>query len=92
MKLKMLDTTTLTANGSTPVWYPSQMQTVVADGTFDGGTLKAELTPDNGTTYQDISDGSLTEDGHFNVTVGKGMGVRMTLSGATSPSINVWSR
>lgn len=75
--------------------------TIMASGTFGGGTLSFFMSPDGGTTFIALQDSSgnntaLTAAGDFNVVlfVGnslreKGIGIYYTLSGATSPNISL---
>ena len=79
---------TLSADGST-AGVRLQSVTVVqfeADGTFGGGTLTPELQSGE-STWAAINSETLTSDGFINAEIPRGSVVRLTLSGATSPSI-----
>lgn len=89
--------TPLVANSSTTaVPYEARKGrcTVAAWGTFSGGTLAMQMSPDNGTTWINIDpDGSttctFTNNGVGNFQINIDCLVRATLTGATSPSVNV---
>ncbi len=84
-------TGTITEDGSVEVAAKAGSQgrgnftTVYVSGTFGAGTVQVAVTPDN-VTWFDVTDGSLTAKGFVNVDV-KTVGVRLTLSGATSPAL-----
>lgn len=80
---------TLSANGST-AWYSTQVGEVGFQfaGTFGGGTMKLQIMLSDGSTVQDVQDASYTSGPVSKVYLGApGMLVRLTLSGATTPSI-----
>lgn len=58
-------------------------------GTFGGGTLKLQASPDGGTNWVDIQNGSFTAPTTFNL-VNRAWGLQAVLSGATNPNINIW--
>ena len=57
----------------------------LAWGTFGGGTVKLQQSPDGGTTWLDFD--SLTAAGRKVVTLTHSSKVRASLSGATGPNI-----
>lgn len=90
----MAETQNLTADGSTTGLALEGLISVGAYGTFGSGTLTFEMSYDNGTTYFAMTDAAgnnfeLTADGANNINVGKDVLVRGTLSGATSPDIDI---
>ena len=60
-----------------------------ADGTFGGGTVKLQASPDGGTTWFDVPSASLTVKGVVGGTV-YGQRLRLDLSGATAPTLSAW--
>ena len=98
----MPDTFNITANGNVDMGYVGEVPrfqtylgTLFVAGTFGGGTLKFQASPD-GTNWLDIPDQSgnavsFTAAGMKNLEFGTGgIKLRAVLSGATSPNINVW--
>lgn len=63
--------------------------TVWAEGTWGGGTLTPEISPD-GENWFTVTDAALTADGFVNIQV-KAPFIRLTLSGSSSPDLNVWA-
>src|SRR5689334_21372188 len=61
--------------------------TVYAFGTFGGGTVKLQASPD-GTNWIDVPSVSFTAAGMINVDLGAYQ-VRAVLSGATAPSVSL---
>lgn len=79
---------TLTASGST-TGVALQSVTLVqfeADGTFGGGTLTPQLQT-GASTWVALGTETLTAHGLINAEVPRGSVVRLTLAGATDPSI-----
>lgn len=78
----------LSANGSTVANnIPIDGEYVFfAFGTFGGGTVTFEASPDSGTTW--LSLGTLTADGRASYYLSAKESVRTTLSGATTPTID----
>jgi hypothetical protein len=79
---------TLSASGST-TGVRLDSSTIVqfeADGTFGSGTLTPELQT-GASTWVAIGTETLTADGLINAEVPRGSTVRLTLAGATDPSI-----
>lgn len=68
--------------------------TIYASGTFGGGTLKVQASPD-GSAWFDVPNGGgtlqLTSAGIMTVAIAADA-LRVVLSGATSPSLSVWMR
>jgi len=90
----MAQTVNITANGSTDPIELQGLISVAGVGTFGGGTLTIEASFDGGANYFALTDAgglvfSLTANGAKNIEVGKGVLIRGTLSGATSPDINI---
>lgn len=63
--------------------------TLIASGTFGGGTITVQVSPDNGTTWISTS-ATLTAAGVTNFIGGEGLLFRLALTGATNPSISAW--
>jgi hypothetical protein len=63
--------------------------TLVAEGTWGGGTITLQLSPDEGTTWVDTSY-TLSADGEQHGTDIIATHARLALTGATSPSLNAW--
>ena len=87
---------TITANGSFtigsfPIGESAMMpKSFYAAGTFGGGTLKVQVTPDGAVANAtDVSGASLTAAGNKLLPVVNG-GLVLVLSGATNPSITWW--
>lgn len=79
---------TISADGST-TGVTIQSATVIqfeADGSFGGGTLTPEIKT-GASTWVALGSSTLTADGAINAEVPRGSIVRLTLAGATSPSI-----
>jgi hypothetical protein len=75
--------------------WPSGPGNVFAYGTFGGGTVALEASPDGGTTWvtvQDVAGAavSFTANGNKNVSLGPGLKLRGNLSGGAGPySVNL---
>ncbi|MEY9185317.1 hypothetical protein [Bradyrhizobium sp. USDA 313] len=82
----------LTANGATtPIPWSGGIGTVAAWGTFGGGTLALEMSPDNGATWIAVDRSgdtyvTFTEDGDGGFQLGLCL-LRFNLTGATAPSV-----
>jgi hypothetical protein len=91
-KIESTSTQTLAADGSVAFSIPfvnsAALVTIFATGDLGGGTLKAEISPD-GTTWVDADAGTLTEAGIIPISGALCREVRATLTGATSPSVNI---
>jgi hypothetical protein len=83
---------TLSADGSTADWnVPVSTQYMFyAVGTFGGGTLSLECSPDNGTTWFTVD--HLPSAGRLIRYLVSGETVRITLTGATTPTISTGLR
>lgn len=77
-------------NGQSAV-FPSRgvYATVIASGTFSGGTITVQASPDGGTTWVDTN-ATLAAAGLVNFIAGDGISYRLNLSGAGTPSIDAW--
>ena len=95
---------TLTANGSTPVFslpdgisvLPVTTKTVAdnvvawaAQGTWGGGTLALQVSPDGGTTWFNQQAGLTANGVQYSAGASDMLG-RFTLTGATSPSLTIY--
>ncbi|UVO33789.1 hypothetical protein KUL72_19905 [Bradyrhizobium arachidis] len=82
----------LTANGaSTPVPWSGGFGTVAAWGTFGGGTVTLQMSPDNGNTWINVDRSSdtyvtFTANGQGDFQLGLCL-LRFNLTGATAPSV-----
>ena len=85
----------LTANGSLPASgthpHGGGKGYVLASGDFDSGTLALEIYSAENETWVEVdgSDAALSADGMFAFVLPK-CDLRLTLSGATSPDIEVY--
>lgn len=81
----------LSADGSTPTQsWDGGLGTVAVAGTFGSGTIKLEASFDNGTTWIPVgTDVEFTATGMGNFHL-PACNLRCTLSGATSPDIDIW--
>lgn len=82
------------ANGSASVDVSGYNQskalnTVYLIGTWGGGTVVVECSPDGGTTWVAIPDKYYTSNAVVNLE-GRWTNLRLTLSGATSPTLGWW--
>lgn len=89
----MAQTYNLTTNTSTGALPIKGKLNIGAFGTFGGGSLAFELSYDNGTTWFPATNAlgdaaTISSDGALNVEVGTA-DLRLTLSGATSPDIDI---
>jgi len=89
----MAQTYNLTSNSSTGALPIKGKLNVGAFGTFDGGSLAFELSYDDGTTWFAATNAlgdpaTITANGALNIEVGSA-DLRLTLSGATSPDIDI---
>lgn len=62
---------------------------LIVAGTFSGGTVTVQVSPDNGTTWVD-SEVTLTAAGIKNFISGEGLLYRISLASAASPNLNAW--
>ena len=63
---------------------------MVVAGTFGSGTVKLQLSPDDGTTWVDVGgDSSVTAAAVVNYSV-NACSLRLNLSGSSGASINAW--
>lgn len=82
----------ISSDSSTDSWrHRGDLASVVVQGTFDSGTATLEMSVDGGTTWVavDSSNAALTANGVFNTTLGECL-LRVTLSGSTSPDLDVY--
>lgn len=87
-----LNSATLTGDGNTDTlhWLGGRPGTVAVWGDFGGGTAKLQMSFDGGDTW--IDEGStFSADGASNFQL-PGCLMRVNLSGATSPDLNVLIR
>lgn len=84
----------LTSNGDTTAEiYPTGgVAHWLCTGTFSSGTLKAEFSPDDGTTWFTESNTNyhVTDVGMLSYPVPPKFKTRLTLSGASSPNITIY--
>lgn len=87
----------ITANGkylievSGAAGSPGNFSSVYAIGSFGGGTVSVEVTPDatDDTKNVPVSASDLLASGFVNVVV-KSRGLVIDLTGATTPNIEIW--
>lgn len=65
------------------------LRTLVAWGTFGGGTLKLQISPDTGATWIDVPDASFTSNNVVNFSAAPAALYRGTLSGSSGASVNL---
>lgn len=63
--------------------------TLFVDGTFGGGTVTVLVSPDDGTTWV-TTDVTFTEENVQNLQINAPVKLKLSLSGATTPSISAW--
>ncbi len=86
---------TLTTNSSTSITLLAgydktfHMNTLYLAGTFGGGTVTLEASPDGGTTWVVVDGSAWTSAVVANIEF-RWTALRLTLTGATSPSITWW--
>ena len=86
MKWKNLTADTEVNVGSAP---NDTVVTVMAEGTFGGGTLAIGTYAADGTTFVPFTDPApLTAAGNMQVRIPKGMTIIASLSGSTTPDLN----
>ena len=86
---KIFDGQTADANSSAEAW-PGGVGQMVGAGTWGGGTLKLQMSPDAGTTWVDIGgSASITADGVCNFELNS-CDVRLVLTGSTGANLNAW--
>lgn len=76
------------ANASSESW-PGGVGQMVGAGTFGGGTLKLQMSPDDGTTWVDINDASITAAGVKNFELNS-CDIRLVLTGSTGADLDAW--
>tara|TARA_B100001750_G_scaffold172218_1_gene140460 strand:+ start:73 stop:414 length:342 start_codon:yes stop_codon:yes gene_type:complete len=83
--------TGVTADGeSAELNWPGGVGQMVVDGTFGGGTVALEMSPDDGTTWVAIGgDASVTSDAVVNFDL-NGCDIRLSLSGSSGANLNGW--
>jgi len=64
---------------------------VVAGGDFSGGTLTVSISPDDGPTFVDSGQASLTAPGVMIITIPDSTLVSLKLDGSSTPSLNAWA-
>jgi len=70
--------------------YNYRAGSIYVSGTFDGATVQLEATPDDGTTWFNVSGGSFTAKEAKELSI-SATHLRVTVSGGGgSESINVW--
>ncbi len=86
--------TALAANGNSGAFSnttASRTMLIIGQGTFGGGTLSIEISPDDGVTFVKLDSPSLTADGIIEVSIPDETQVRLALAGATAPTLNAWT-
>lgn len=62
--------------------------TVIYQGDFGGGTLKAQISH-NGTDWVDIPDSSQNSASTFGLSINIGSYIRFNLASSTNPNVNI---
>ena len=84
----------LNANGSTPIIAPTNLNAngstleLFVTGTFGGGSVIVEQSPD-GVNWFSVGT-AVTARSRTTISIFSGSRLRITLSGATAPSLTVW--
>lgn len=87
--IKLLDGVTANATSAEHITACSETIIVVASGTFGSGTVTLQVSPDGGTTW--VTTGkTLTADGSVFQDFPAGSRLRVALTGATGPDLDVW--
>lgn len=64
--------------------------TLVAWGTFSATTVRLQVSPDQGTTWVNVTNASFTAAGHLTLAMASGSYVvRGTTTGGTAPSVSL---
>ena len=81
----------VTADGnSTALDWPGGVGQMVVEGTFGSGTVKLQMSPDDGTTWVAIGgDATVTADAVVNFDL-NGCDIRLNLSGSTGANLDGW--
>jgi len=81
----------VTADGnSSSVDWPGGVGQMVVEGTFGSGTVKLQMSPDDGTTWVAIGgDSTVTADAVVNFDL-NGCDIRLNLSGSSGADLNGW--
>ena len=101
--MALIATLSLTNNGTVSIPCKNSRNgkeasyTMIAYGTFGGGTLKAQVSADNGVTYVDLinnndtvaSTSGFAEDFYINSDPRNPVLLGFNLAGATAPSITI---
>jgi len=75
---------------STALNWPGGVGQMVVSGTFGGGTVKLQMSPDDGTTWVDVGgDSSVTAAAVVNFDL-NGCDIRLNLSGSTGADLDGW--
>ena len=79
-----------TNSSSDSVDWPGGVGQMVVEGTWGGGTVKLQMSPDDGTTWVAIGgDASITADGVVNFDL-NACDLRLNLSGSTAANLDGW--
>lgn len=85
----MSNKSTLTADGAgTEVRATGTLYQLEAEGTFGGGTITPQKQSYSG-NWITLGESTLTDGGAINIEIPSGCLFRASLSGATSPNINI---
>ena len=80
----------VTADGnSTATNINPGLHTLVAWGTWGSGTIKLQLSPDDGVTWVDVPSASFTANSCLNVNVAADLKYRANLAGSTGANLNL---
>ena len=87
--MKQLFTAQATNADSAEITWPGGAGILAAEGTWDSGTIKVQISPDGGTTFVDLTDISITADGTKTFIAPPGQ-LKLNLAGATTPALDAW--
>lgn len=80
----------ITADGDYDFSASGSLTDITISGTWGGGTVTMKRqNPNDTATYVDIPSGTYTADTTFVIRSAPQAGLRITLAGATTPSLNV---
>lgn len=90
MANKLLSGLDASGSSSAVAWHGG-LATVAAEGTWDGASIVAEISPDDGSTWISLGEGATLEaDGAFNLQLPAECKVRVTATISGTSSLNCW--
>ena len=87
MATNNLTPVTLSANGNDEIVHDGQPLTIYWSGTFGGGNVVIESSPDGVTYIEENPADTVANNWTIGSAVAAGMRIRTTLAGSTSPTL-----